>query len=219
MGERSNVDDRTEKIRKVRSTCVASLPHGGFIDLFESNGIARRPRDALIRAVRPDTTKIIPRGEYHRGDLGTRLSLLSWHDASRPSGVLLFIVPALPRLASGTHLLRPEVRNFFALRVPLLPARARDTGLPAGEGLSKVFEGRMHFSRNTYLALSALRGVSPPVNTQPPRDHVRPLSRSALTVFGLPLNTDVRCRSASLVKANYLYLVPRTAIEAERCRS
>lgn len=186
-----------QKIGRVRSTCVASLPQRIHRFIRVQRNRASSSRDALIRAVRPDTTKIIPPGKYHRDDLGARLSLLSRHDASRPSGVLLFIVPALPRLASGTHLPRPEVRNFF-VRSSASSARAR----AKNQGFRRrTFEG---FRRTnalfpyTYLALSARRSVSPPVSTLPPRDYIRPLAISS-TVFDLPLITDVRCRSASLV--------------------
>lgn len=110
-----------QRAARVRGTVNASLPRRSQLhDAPTSRGVVR---DKFTG------------GEYHRGDLAARLSLLSRHDASRPSGVLLFIVSALPRLrcASGAHLLRPEMRNsaspvralrFFRLAQGAKEARA-----------------------------------------------------------------------------------------------
>jgi len=86
-GPLSMIDDRRSMERRERTQLaggppVASLP--GRIGAFDRCEI------------RVSTKRVSNPGGYHRADFGPRLALPSRHDASRRSGVLLFIVPALP---------------------------------------------------------------------------------------------------------------------------
>jgi len=158
---------------------------------FESNGI-RAPTLAApwdsCGASRYD--KIFPR-EYHRGDLAARLSLLSRHDASKPSGVLLFIVPALSRLASGTHPLRTKVRNPVAPRAPLVPQIAR--GSPRDKYTFPVFI-------RTPAPVGSSRRVATCQHATTTRHHVRPLAILPAVFQFLP---NAECWSALICISLY----------------